>query len=116
LGLRLGYDLLQQAPPEGVDRRLRADPVARNLAGQVWRWLSRGTEQSGLHEALFHLRVRENCKDGLAYGLNLALQPIVADWRLLALPPGASFLYYCLRPVRLAGKYGVRLLGRLGGV
>jgi hypothetical protein len=115
LGLRLGYDLLQASPPEVVDRGLRADPVASALAVRVWRGLTRSTPLSGLEGTLFHLRVREHFKDGLAYGLSLALQPTVADWEVGALPPAASFLYYCLRPVRLAVKYGMRLLGRFGG-
>jgi len=114
LSLHLGYDLLQASPPEVVARGLRADPVACALAVQVWRGLTRSTPLSGLEGALFHLRVREHFKDGLSYGLSLALQPTVADWEVGALPPAASFLYYCLRPVRLAVKYGVRLLGRLG--
>jgi hypothetical protein len=114
LGLRLAYDLLRQAAPEVVERRLCADRTAGDLAAGVWRALTAGAAPSGFSDAVFHLRVRESRGDGLAYSLSLALQPIVADWQLLALPPGASFLYYWLRPLRLAGKYGARLLGRLG--
>ncbi len=114
VGLCLGHDLLREAPPALVGRKLRADPVARGLARQVWRGLTRDSSHDGFQEALFHLRVREHFPDGLAYGLSLALQPIVADWKLLALPRAASFLYYGLRPVRLAVKYGKRVLGRHG--
>jgi hypothetical protein len=64
----------------------------------------------GMREALFHLRSREWFRDGAAYALSLALQPAVADWDWVALPPATSFLYYLLRPVRLAGKYGFRRL------
>jgi hypothetical protein len=32
--------------------------------------------------------------------------PTVADWTALRVPGSFSFLYYLLRPVRLAGKYG----------
>jgi hypothetical protein len=114
LGLRLGYDLLQQAVPVAVERQLRADPVASSLAAQVWRWLVEGATLSGLQQARFHFRAREHFKDGFAYSLSLALQPVVTDWQLVALPPGTSFLYCCLRPLRLAGKYGMRLLRRPG--
>jgi hypothetical protein len=112
LGLCLGYDLLQESPPGVVIRKLHADPVARGLARQVWRGLTGDTSPNGFQGGLFHLRVREHFKDGLAYGLSLALQPIIADWKFLSLPPAVSFLYYGLRPLRLAGKYGLRLLGR----
>jgi hypothetical protein len=113
LGLRLGYGLLQESPPEIVERRLRADPVSRALADRVWRGLTQGSPLSEPQGAVFQIRVREHFQDGLAYSLSLVLQPIVADWKFLSLPPAASSLYYCLRPVRLVAKYGRRLLGRL---
>jgi hypothetical protein len=113
LGLRLGYNLLQVSPPAIVERRLQADPVSCALAAQVWRGLTLGPPLSEPQGAVFQIRVREHFTDGLAYSLSLALQPIVADWKFLSVPASASFLYYCLRPVRLAFKYGGRLLGRL---
>jgi hypothetical protein len=113
LGLRLGYNLLHASPPEIVERRVRADPVSRALAVQVWRGLTHGPPLSESQGAMFQIRVREHFKDGLVYSLSLALQPVVADWKFLSLPPPASFLYYFLRPMRLALKYGMRLLGRL---
>ena len=76
----------------------------------MWRGLTRGAPAGEFQGALFHLRVREHFQDGLAYGLSLILQPTVADWQFVTVPPGASFLYYALRPVRLAAKYGRRLL------
>lgn len=109
LGLRLAYDLLGQPPPPDVERALHADAAAGQLAAQVWRRLVRGGgagAPEGVREALFHLRSRERFRDGAAYALSLALQPAEADWEWVALPPAASFLYYVLRPVRLAGKYG----------
>lgn len=111
LGLRLGYGLLNEAPPENVERRMRADPVSSALAAQVWRGLTHGPPLSEPQGAVFQIRVREHFKDGLAHSLSLALQPIVADWKFLSLPSAASLLYFCLRPLRLAFKYGVRLLG-----
>jgi hypothetical protein len=112
LGLRLGYGLLNESPPEIVQRRMCADPVSGTLAAQVWRGLTNGPPLSELQGAVFQIRLREHFKDGLAYSLSLALQPIVADWKFLSLPSAASLLYFCLRPLRLACKYGVRVLGR----
>jgi hypothetical protein len=112
LGLRLGYGLLNGSPPEIVKKRMRADPVSRALAVQVWCGLTHGPPLSEPQGAVFQIRVREHFKDGLVYSLSLALQPIVADWKFLSLPPAASLLYFFLRPLRLAFKYGVRLLGR----
>jgi hypothetical protein len=114
LGLHLGYDLLQAAPPEAVDRQLRADPVARALAAGVWRGLTGGSSPGAFRGALFHVRVREHLRDGLVYSLSLALQPTVADWEMAALPRAATFLYYGLRPLRLAWKHGRLLFAGLG--
>jgi hypothetical protein len=112
LGLRLGYGLLNESPPELVQRRLRADPVSRALMVRVWRGLTHGPSLSEPQGAVFQIRVRERFTDGLVYSLSLALQPIVADWKFFSLPPAASLLYFCLRPLRLAFKYGARLLSR----
>jgi hypothetical protein len=112
VGLRLGYRLLHNSPPEIVERRMRADPVSCALAHQVGRGLTHGPPLSEPQGAVFQIRVREHFKDGLVYSLSLALQPIVADWKFLSLPTAASLLYFFLRPLRLAFKYGVRLLGR----
>jgi hypothetical protein len=65
---------------------------------------------AGLGDALFQLRARERLGDGLRYALSLALAPTVADWASVWLPGQLSFLYYLVRPARLAAKYG-RLLG-----
>jgi hypothetical protein len=112
LGLRLGYGLLNESPPKIVKRGMRADPVSRVLSAQVRRGLTHGPPLSEPQGAVFQIRVREHFTDGLVYSLSLALQPIVADWKFFSLPPTASLLYFCLRPLRLALKYGVRLLGR----
>jgi hypothetical protein len=110
LGLRLGYDLLQAPPQKALPVRLRADPVAGALASQVWRGFRSGSRPGELRGALFHLRLWENFADGFGFVLSTMLQPIIADWVFFPLPAALSFLYYFLRPLRLAGKYGARLL------
>ena len=49
------------------------------------------------------------------YSLQKYARPNEADKRLIRLPGRLYFLYYVLRPVRLAGKQGVRLAHRLMG-
>jgi hypothetical protein len=46
----------------------------------------------------------------LKSGLRLLATPRVDDWKLLSLPGSLFFLYYALRPLRLAGKYTAKLL------
>jgi hypothetical protein len=115
LGLLLARDLLQAALPEEVVRRARADRTAHTLAGQVSRRLFQDvdTAPGGLESALFHLRVRERPRDGIRYCLALALVPHFADWAHLSLPPLLSFLYYLVRPLRLAGKGAGQWLHRV---
>jgi hypothetical protein len=59
---------------------------------------------------LLQLRMRERQGDKLKSGLRLAVTPNVNDWMILPLPAWLFFFYYLLRPVRLAGKYGAKLL------
>jgi hypothetical protein len=40
------------------------------------------------------------------------MTPGEGDWECLSLPPLFSPLYYVLRPVRLTGKYGRRMVAR----
>jgi hypothetical protein len=49
----------------------------------------------------------------LRCALGFSLLPTEADAESLPLPPALFFLYYPYRPIRLASKYGARLLGRL---
>jgi len=114
LGLQLAGDLLQAPLPEAIRERARADTVATTLAGQVRHYLFRGRPPDGLESAVFQFRARERPRDGLRYALSLALTPTVADWRARAVPASLSFLYYLLRPIRLAGKYVRKLLSRAG--
>jgi hypothetical protein len=112
IGLLLSRDLLQAALPEEVVRRARADSTARTLAGQVSRRLFQDSDHAprGVESAIFHLRVREQPRDGIRYCLAMALIPHFADWAHLSLPPLLSFLYYLVRPLRLIGKGGGQLL------
>jgi hypothetical protein len=115
IGLLLSRDLLQGALPEEVVRRARADSTARALAGQVSRRLFQESDRApgGLESAIFHLRAREQPRDGIRYCLALALVPHFADWAHLSLPPLLSYLYYLVRPLRLVGKGGGQLLHRV---
>lgn len=55
---------------------------------------------------LFHYRTRENWASGLRYCFHRIMTPSVVDTGWMKLPQSLSFLYYVLRPMRLAMKYG----------
>jgi hypothetical protein len=46
----------------------------------------------------------------------LTFTPSLGDWELLRLPAALSFLYYLIRPVRLAVKFGRLALTRRPGM
>lgn len=117
LGLLLARDLLGAALPERISQRIQADPVARSLAAEARaRLFSEADGRPGVFEESmfhpFHIKMRERARDRARYCIRLAVTPNVADWKLLSLPPLLSPLYYVLRPVRLAGKYGRRVIKR----
>jgi hypothetical protein len=99
--------------------RIEADPVIPSLAAQVRAWLFREWDDSledsekafsPLSEkALFRLRVRERLWDRVLYLLHRLRQLLIPnekDRALLRLPARFSFLYYLLRPLRLAREHG----------
>jgi hypothetical protein len=117
IGLLLARELLQAALPEEIVRRAWADKTARSLAARLGRRIFRDSNSSpgGMETALFHVRARERLGDGIRYCLSMALVPHFADWAQFNLPPSLSFLYYLIRPIRLAGKSGGEVLRRLLG-
>lgn len=117
LGLFLANDLLGAELPEEVLRIVHSDPVVRTLAGEVCGWLFQGVDGSrGVLEGSefhpFHFRVRRRLRDKLRYWMRTVITPNHADWLDVPLPESLFPLYYLFRPVRLAGKYGGRLLER----
>jgi hypothetical protein len=112
LGLFLAGELLEAPLPPEVWSTVRADQVVRKLAEQVQqRLFAPEHAASGIFNgALIQLLMRERKRDKLRSCFRLAATPRVYDWMLLPLPGWLFFLYYPLRPLRLAGKYGTKLL------
>ncbi len=114
LGLYLANDVLQAALPEEIGRRLKASPTIRALTVQVRGQLFRQAHEllGIVQRFLFRLRTRERLGDGLRYCLRLGTTPTEDDWSFVSLPESLSGLYSALRPLRLARKYGLGVLGR----
>ncbi len=60
--------------------------------------------------AVLSLNMRERKRDKLKSCFRLITTPRRYDWLAVSLPGSLFFLYYVIRPVRLAGKYGAQLL------
>lgn len=117
LGLYLAREVSGANLPEEVVLKVRADPVVRELAAQIRRGLfveprARGILAGSFFQS-FHFKMRERPQDRLRYLLHAVTAPNESDWMHLPLPEYLFALYYLLRPVRLATKYGRRLLKRV---
>lgn len=118
LGLNLANDLLGASLPERVLQRVHADPTVKALAGRIYERLFRKTKGvDGLFEQAYfhplHLKMKERLPDKIRYCVRAATSQTVEDWELLPLPSFLFPFYYVLRPIRLAGKYGLKVLERL---
>lgn len=107
LALVLANEILDAPVPEHMLNQALADPQIRSLVELVKSRHLRGTKEtpSGTESALFHLRARERLRDAVRYGLSLALEPTVVDWNAGELPGWMSWMYFVMRPLRLARKY-----------
>jgi Uncharacterised nucleotidyltransferase len=112
LGLYLASNLLGAPVPLEIWTTAPADPPVLALADQVQRRLftERAQPVGMFNEVRLHLAMKEGKRDKLKSGLRLLATPRVDDWKLLSLPGSLFFLYYALRPLRLAGKYTAKLL------
>jgi hypothetical protein len=109
LGLLLAVDLCGASVPTDTLAAAQSDGVARALARSVTAALYE-PRQSRFDALIFHARMRERSRDQLIYLLNVAFTPSGADWEALPLPRPLFPLYALTRPVRLAVKYGRRLV------
>lgn len=108
LGLLLAHDLLQARVPKAVLRQARLDRIACNLAMRVRETLFREADPMRVVDDLFILQSMERLPDRVRYGVHLATTPSAEERGKL--PDSLSFLWWLIRPLRLAVKYGVRLL------
>ena len=115
LGLLLARDVTAADLPAPVAREAGRDRTARSLAAAATHELfdPRPSRFDGL---LFHARMRERAPDRARYLLSVIYTPSGADWEALSLPRPLFPLYAVTRPVRLAWKYGRRLLSSPPGI
>jgi hypothetical protein len=117
LGASLATELLEAPVPWEVGALAARDPVVTALRASVLRglFLPKTVEPSLLETSRFQLRVLDSRKARLKYCWIRAVAPTVQDWQRVRLPDSLYFLYYLLRPVRLAVQgLGRPLMRRLG--
>jgi len=115
MGLFLANDLLGAPLPEYVLERVRADRVVRPLAERATAdFFVQVEDPQGLLEGssfrALYLGMREGLPDKIWYCVHTAMSQSTEDWELVPLPRSMYPVYYLLRLIRLAIKYGRRFL------
>jgi hypothetical protein len=113
IGLTLASDLLAAPVPPPVLAKLRGDPVTLKLASQVDERLFAEPSTDAVAQDFELTRLQWRARERWRDRLRLVVTPNESDWLLLPLPAACAPVYYLLRPLRVAGKYGVARLRRL---
>ena len=102
--LLLGTALPAECSPASLPERLRTFPQTP---------LPEDSPEATL--AFRHLRVLTRPLDRLGYFATTVFAPKVTDLEFVRFPRYLGFLYYFVRPLRLAGKWARRALGNTQG-
>ncbi len=110
VSLLLTRELLGQPLPDTVERRLSADTSVDALAAEAFEtaFCAPELQDGGWREFQFLVRIQERWADRLRHLLRkgmLLFNPTAHEWDRFPLPDPLFFLYYGIRPLRLAGKY-----------
>lgn len=110
LGLCLAQDLLAAPLPPEVAPQVQHHPPTTRLARQVRRHLLEGALDQPPHwqRILFRVHLMVRGPDRLRYVVRALTSPNRQKWLRVPLPDPLFPVYYALRPLRLAGKYGLR--------
>jgi len=108
LGLRLASEILGLRVPAEISAGVASNIAATTLTKQIQSGMFQfsGCPVSTRDTFLFNARIARGPWRRFLYGLGLLALPTEADWSAVQLPCALSFLYYPLRLVRLALKYG----------
>ena len=108
VALLLATNLTETPFAEEIQRRLRSDRTANDLASEVWTGLMRRNYSSLNAKGRFNFRRRMlPGTDGWRYAVRLSVVPAEEDYEMIRLPGILSPLYIALRPLRLLRKYGL---------
>ncbi|MBN1422754.1 MAG: nucleotidyltransferase family protein [Planctomycetes bacterium] len=115
LGLRLARDLLAADVPGDVAQRAAADPRARALAARVRDRLRGGAaEPDGASEdPLFLLACFDRPRDQARFLFDRLTEPTPWLCARIPLPRPLRFLYRAIRPIEVAGRYGLTRFVRI---
>lgn len=116
LALVLARDLLEAPLPADVSERVRReraiDPLIEDVRRRLFR--ERREDIGVIERSRWALRVLDRPRDAVGGIGKSIFRPNLPDWAAVRLPAPFFFLYYLVRPFRLAGKYTRKSLLRGG--
>ena len=105
LGLNLAHDLFAAELPEDVLKKIKSQPLIDSLTLKVRGMLSGdGDGVTFSAREYFYLRTFDRAQQRAHYLLDEVFSPTPFEWKLFPLPVRLHFLYYFIRPARLACK------------
>lgn len=111
LGLLLASELLNARLPPEVSKAIAADLTVRSVAARIETQLFNPRQAEGILDGMaLRIGMRERKLDRLRSLFRAITTPNRYDWMYTSLPNSLSFLYYLIRPIRLLGKYGPKLI------
>jgi hypothetical protein len=113
-GLTEVLQISLQASAILFDTPLPSGPPARALPGWLDLFPATPVPLDIWHGALYPARLFARPSEKVRYLARVLLVPTVAERRLIRLPDSLRALYYPLRPLRLGGRWGLDVVGRIG--
>jgi len=116
INLLLAATMYNNERARAMLEKIPADRVAISLVNRVNARLfckKPDHHRREIQRHIFYLQTRERLMDrvrGIVFSCVRTPHPVSMDWQLYHVPASLSFLYYLLRPVRIAREHGV---GRL---
>jgi hypothetical protein len=105
LGLYLAHDLLGTELPGDVLAAASASKPVSTVARRIARKLvSTGSQSSIVDDAVVQIWMTDGFQRRFRLVVERGLQPTVVDWQFVKLPRSLFFLYYVLRPIRIAAR------------
>ena len=108
LGLHMASTLFGVELPREVAGGIQGDPKIKSLAAESCARLLREPEEpwGRFEELRFDAKVIEGLRSKALFYVDVLMTPTPLEWEYLTLPERLSFLYYLVRPFRLAVKHG----------
>jgi hypothetical protein len=115
LGLFLANHLLAAELPSHILERINIDSELKKMTIKIGKTLFPRSDRSSKSRfnsdfSIFHMTLKDRIQDKLRHVFYLLFLPSRQEWRYFSLPVNLFFLYYPLRPARLAWESGSTLV------